>query len=362
MRLPRFLAATCLAVALPVAGLAMPAAAAQAPRIPDSAYSRSTAPWGPDVSGWNHPGGAAINWSRVRARGASFAFIKASEGTSYASPYFRSDANAARAQGMYAAGYHFARPRLPISTAVTEANYFAARLGNVRGAGWLPPVLDLEVTGGLNATNLTAWTRAFLKTVEQRTGRTPAIYTGYWFWRGYMNNPTGFARYPLWYAAWNSGSSPGSMFGDSSRSAFWQYTDHASIPGIIGNADNNYFHGSRGELAALANVGARSPAPSLSLGFLVAATTVKRGTWDLMAGRLSNGRAYVAGATVSLWRWRFGTPAPVKVGSARTFANGSVFLADKVTGPALYALRVEAGAVKTGSPVVLSRGIVVLTK
>ena len=246
MRLPRFIAATCLAVALPVAGFAMPAAAAQAPRIPDSAYSRSTAPWGPDVSGWNHPAGAAINWSRVRASGASFAFIKASEGTSYASPYFRSDANAARAQGMYAAGYHFARPRLPISTAVTEANYFAARLGDVRGAGWLPPVLDLEVTGGLNATNLTAWTRAFLETVEQRTGRTPAIYTGYWFWRGYLNNPTGFARYPLWYAAWNSGSSPGSMFGDWSRSTFWQYTDHASIPGIIGNADNNYFHGSRG--------------------------------------------------------------------------------------------------------------------
>ena len=147
----------------------------------DPPYDKVNAPWGPDVSGWQHPAGGGINWAAVRGAGASFAFVKASEGTGYTSPYYRSDTATARAQGLYVGAYHFARPRLPISTAATEANYFANIIGDVRGRGWLPPVLDLEVTGGLSPANLTAWTRSFLQTVQARTGRVPIVYTGGWF-------------------------------------------------------------------------------------------------------------------------------------------------------------------------------------
>jgi hypothetical protein len=175
-----------------------------------------------------------------------------------------------------------------------------------------------------------------------------------------MNDPTGFAHHPLWYAAWNSGSSPGAMFGDWSRSTFWQYTDHASIPGIMGNTDNNYFHGSKSDLTALAKV--NTPVAAPSLGFLVVATTG--------AGRAvgPHGRAPRQGRRqrprchrqpVEVAR---GHLCPVKVGSAKTLKDGPVFFADKVNAPALYALRIEAGGVGPGSPVVLSRGIVVLTK
>ena len=232
-----------------------PGAPALSPHaVTDQPYDKVTAPWGPDVSGWQHPAGGGINWAAVRGAGASFAFVKASEGTRYTSPYYRSDVTAARAQGLYVGAYHFAWPTLPVSHAAAEAINFASIIGNVQGRGWLAPVLDLEVDGGLSAANLTAWAHTFLQTLQARTGRVPILYTGSWFYRGYMYNPNSFGQYPLWDAAYNNSvSSPGTLFGDWTHTTFWQYTWQRSVPGITGVVDASYFHGSRTQLAALAN-------------------------------------------------------------------------------------------------------------
>jgi GH25 family lysozyme M1 (1,4-beta-N-acetylmuramidase) len=214
------------------------------------AYSRTI--WGPDVSNYQHPYGAAINWNAVRQQGASFAFIKISEGSSYVNPYGASDLRAAHAAGLYVAGYHFGRPRLPLSTAASDARAFAARLGNMRQPGYLPPVLDMEVTGGLSAANVTAWTRTFLKTLQSASGRVPMIYSGNWFWRGYMGNPTGFAGYPVWAAQYTPKDIGPTLFGDFTYSTFWQYTDAARVNGIQGGVDASWFHGSYDQLKSLA--------------------------------------------------------------------------------------------------------------
>src|ERR1700712_3024431 len=102
--------------------------------------------WGPDVSSYQHPGGVGINWNSVRAQGARFAFVKVSEGNNYKNPYAASDIGGARAAGLYATGYHFARPRLPLSTATSDARRFAAQVGNAKEPGALPPILDLQPT------------------------------------------------------------------------------------------------------------------------------------------------------------------------------------------------------------------------
>ena len=254
-----------------------------------------TAPWGPDVSGWQHPAGGGINWAAVRAAGASFAFVKASEGTRYTSPYYRSDVTAARAQGLYVGAYHFARPTLPVSNAGAEANYFANIIGNVQGRGWLAPVLDLEVDGGLSAANLTAWAHTFLQTLQARTGRVPILYSGSWFYRGYMSNPSGFGQYPLWDALYNNNvSSPGTLFGDWTRTTFWQYTWQRSVPGITGVVDASYFHGSRTQLAALAN-DAVIPAVVRPFGAIGAKWTALGGTSGFL-GKPLNNEHDVAGA------------------------------------------------------------------
>ena len=253
MRWSRLLAAIMVPLAVVLTACLPYDGAGPAPSGNSPIYSRAVDPWGPDVSGWQHPAGGAINWAKVRAAGASFAFVKVSEGMTYTSPYFRNDLNAARAQGLYVGGYHFARPALPLSTAAEQANHFIDLLGTTRLQGWLPPVLDIEMTGGLAAANLTAWVRQFLQTVQQRTGRKPIVYTGSWFWRGYMANPTGFAAYPLWAAQYNNSITAPTLFGDWKASTFWQYTDSKSVSGISGSVDSSFFRGARTQLAAMAN-------------------------------------------------------------------------------------------------------------
>jgi len=51
---------------------------------------------GIDVSNYQHPNGAAINWAAVKASGQSFVFVKATEGVNgatpaYTNPYFAQD-------------------------------------------------------------------------------------------------------------------------------------------------------------------------------------------------------------------------------------------------------------------------------
>ncbi len=225
----------------------------------------SHAIWGPDVSNYQHPYGAAINWNAVRASGARFAFVKVSEGSWYTNPYYSADIRGARAAGLYVTGYHFARPRLPLSTATSDAQQFARQLGNVKQIGYLPPVLDIETTGGLSAANATAWVRAFLGALQNASGRTPIIYSGAWFWKGYLGNPKGFSQYPMWAAQYTGGIGP-NLYGDWKYSSFWQYTDGAHIGGISGNVDNSFFHGTIAQLNTMAwNSVANSTAKSRAL-------------------------------------------------------------------------------------------------
>jgi lysozyme len=224
--------------------------------------------WGVDVSSYQHPGGAAINWVAVHNQGAKFAFVKVSEGGSYVNPWGLSDIRGARNAGLYVGAYHFGRPRLPLSTAASDARRFAAQIGNVRQAGYLPPVLDLEVTGGLSAANITAWTRSFLSTLQAATGRTPIVYSGGWFWRGYMGNPGGFAAYPLWAAQYSPKSIGPDLFGTWSYSTFWQYTDAGLVSGIRGAVDASWFHGNQAQLNSLAYAGLASAAAATPFALL----------------------------------------------------------------------------------------------
>ena len=155
---------------------------------------------GIDTSNWQHPGGAPINWAAVRASGVSFAITKATEGSSIVDPWFSIDYAAAGAAGLLRSAYSFARPTLPISDATADAQRFVSVAGTFSGSHDLPPVLDLEQTGGLGPSDLVAWTATWLNTVESLTGRRPIIYTGYYFWLDNLGNTQRFADSPLWYA------------------------------------------------------------------------------------------------------------------------------------------------------------------
>jgi GH25 family lysozyme M1 (1,4-beta-N-acetylmuramidase) len=218
------------------------------------AQPRQTTPQGIDVSHWQ----GSINWSSVRNAGIEFAWMKATEGTTYTDPSFDANYPAAHAAGVIRGAYHFALP--DVSSGATQANFFASN-----GGAWsadnltLPGVLDIESNPygsscyGLSTTSMRSWITDFYNTYKARTGRDMVIYTSPSWWTSCTGSWSGMASLsPLWVAHWTSASSP-TLPGGFSVWTVWQYTSSGSVSGISGNVDRNRFNGSRDRLLALAN-------------------------------------------------------------------------------------------------------------
>ncbi len=214
---------------------------------------------GPDVASWQHPNDASIGWKKVAADGHSFAIVKATENDTYTNPYYGGDVAGARSAGLAAGAYHFARPALPLSTATRQANYFADVIGDVGTAATLPPVLDLEQSGGLSAGKLILWTQQFLETVRARTGRTPMVYSYRSFLTDTLAHSDAFGRYPLWLAAYQS-TPPPSPAGWPAWT-LWQYTSSGSVAGIQGRTDLSRFSGDAAALTRFADGTTPTPWP-----------------------------------------------------------------------------------------------------
>ncbi|MFB9545005.1 GH25 family lysozyme, partial [Micromonospora sagamiensis] len=101
--------ATVATAAVAVVATAAPASAATVPGV--------------DVSNWQ----GSINWTSVRNSGIQFAYIKATEGTSYKDPRFNTNYTNAYYAGVIRGAYHFARPN--ISSGAVQANYLASNGG-----------------------------------------------------------------------------------------------------------------------------------------------------------------------------------------------------------------------------------------
>ncbi|MEV5234976.1 lysozyme [Streptomyces pseudogriseolus] len=209
---------------------------------------------GIDVSHWQ----GSINWASVRNAGIQFAWIKATEGTTYKDDRFNSNYVAAYNAGVIRGAYHFALPNA--SSGATQAAYFASN-----GGAWsrdnltLPGVLDIEhnpygaMCYGLSTTQMRTWINDFHTTYKSRTGRDVVIYTTASWWNTCTGSWTGMSsKSPLWVAHWTSASAPTIPAGFPTWTV-WQYTSTGSVSGVSGNVDRNKFNGSRDRLLALAN-------------------------------------------------------------------------------------------------------------
>jgi GH25 family lysozyme M1 (1,4-beta-N-acetylmuramidase) len=262
---------------------------------------------GIDVSHWQ----GSIAWSQVENAGVQFAFMKATEGTGYTDTMLAKNWAATKQVGIYRGAYHFARPS--VGSAPAQARYFVSKVGSFKEAGVLPPVLDLEATGGLSPSQLRTWVSTWLTTVEDLTGRTPILYFSPSFWEVNLGNSTAFSRYPLWVAHYTSASAP-RVPGGWSTWTFWQRTSSGRVSGIAGNVDMNRFNGSSAQLARLAWTSGGTTAPAqpgptvpaavpttLTLKAAKATATANERvtfTGDLRTASSPTG---VAGKAVSLW-------------------------------------------------------------
>ena len=191
---------------------------------------------GIDVSHWQ----GTIDWTRVAGAGKRFAFLKASETTTYVDPTYATNRAQAMAAGLKVGAYHFARPDTGVGDAVAEADHFVDTAAPASGD--LLPVLDLEVSGGLTDAQLQAWVQAFMDRVYSRTGVKGAIYTSPSFWSNYVGNTQALAAggyKTLWVAHWTTGSAPTVPAGNWGGNGwtFWQYTSSGTVAGVPGSVD-----------------------------------------------------------------------------------------------------------------------------
>jgi len=205
---------------------------------------------GIDVS--NYQG--SINWTSVLNDGKTFAFVKATEGYTYNDPRFVTNMNNGNNAGVVMGAYHFARP--DNNSANDEANHFVSIAGNYIGNGYLPPVLDIEISGNYTFSQLSVWIQDWLTSVENQTGVRPIIYTTIYY---ASHLSSSLSTYDLWVADPDGSPNSNPPTGNWSDWVFKQYSSTGSVSGISGNVDLNVFNGDINDFNNLIGGGSSTP-------------------------------------------------------------------------------------------------------
>ena len=187
-----------------------------------------------------------INWPSVKQAGVSFAFAKATDGTSSIDSQFKTNWQSMKTEGIIRGAYHFFEPT---GDATEQANNFVNEVGSLQASD-LPPVIDVEVNNGVSNSGMISGLTTWLNIVQQSLGRQPMIYTLASFWNAHLNNQ--FGDYPLWVAHYDV-QSPTIPEGWSSWE-FWQHSQSGSVSGVTGNVDLDYFNGSLADLMTFLRV------------------------------------------------------------------------------------------------------------
>ncbi|MFI7102380.1 lysozyme [Streptomyces sp. NPDC050161] len=203
---------------------------------------------GVDVSSHN----GNVSWSTLRTSGVRFAYVKATEGTTYKNPYFTQQYRGSYDADIIHGAYHFALP--DHSSGASQATYFAGH-----GGAWskdgktLPGALDMEYNPygatcyGKSTSAMIQWIADFVTTYRAKTGRDAVIYTSTNWWTKCTGNSSKFGKTnPLWVPRY--GSSVGTLPAGWPFQTIWQYTSTGPTVG-----DHNRFNGSFTRLKALAN-------------------------------------------------------------------------------------------------------------
>jgi lysozyme len=191
---------------------------------------------GIDVSSYQH----RIDWKSVAQTGEyTFAYIKATEGTTYRDAYFQANWRGAKENGLLRGAYHYFTVG---QSGAEQANHYIRNVP--KEAGTLPPMLDLEVSGKDRTVMLRQIT-VFLDRLRQYYGIAPLIYTDPQRYAEYIQGH--LEDYPLTIS---DVMTPPHWIGVT-RWTFWQYSDHGHVSGIAGSVDLDAFYGQPDQLNTL---------------------------------------------------------------------------------------------------------------
>lgn len=184
---------------------------------------------GIDVSTWQHPGGAPIDWEKVLGAGVTFVVVKATQGLFYVNPWAERDIEDAFAAGLLVGAYHYF---VVGDDAVAQAKHFTGTLiGRHLDLGaWL----DFE-PAYVNQYTASSWVNSFLDEVkEARPAR--GLYCNLSWWG--LLKETGVNPPALWVAEWGDSAPAGATI--------WQSSESGTVDGVPAEVDINWLVGTRG--------------------------------------------------------------------------------------------------------------------
>lgn len=191
---------------------------------------------GIDVSSYQ----GEIDWKILSSENISFAFIKATEGSSFVDKNFEYNFKAAQKTSLAVGAYHFFSYD---SSGDTQAKNF---INNVTAFdGMLPPVIDLEFYADKEKNpparkDVEKQLKSLLSILEEHYGQKPIIYATEKSYKLYLSND--YKDYDIWIR--NVISKP--KLSDGREWTFWQYTNRERLMGYKGQEkyiDVNVFNG-----------------------------------------------------------------------------------------------------------------------
>ena len=191
---------------------------------------------GVDVSSYQ----GEIDWEILSSQNISFAFIKATEGSSFVDEHFAYNYAEARKTDLAVGAYHFFSYDSP---GAAQAENFINTVAP--HAGMLPPVIDVEFYGDKEKNppareDVSVQLKAMLTKQEEHYKRKPILYATENSYALYLK--TDYGEYDIWIR--NVLTKP--RLSDNREWKFWQYTNRKRLKGYVGKEkyiDVNVYNG-----------------------------------------------------------------------------------------------------------------------
>jgi lysozyme len=159
--------------------------------------------YGIDISKYQ---GDEIDFITRKQDTLTFIICKATQGVTIRDPEFSNNWKTITAKGFIRGAYHFYQSQ---DDPVKQAQFFLSVVDSFSRQGFAP-IIDFEeasISNTLSVSQIQNNLLTFLKQIEQRTGRTPIIYTDNNTGNRYLT-VAAFANYPLFIADYNNTASP----------------------------------------------------------------------------------------------------------------------------------------------------------
>ncbi|MCI5125707.1 MAG: hypothetical protein D3925_14840, partial [Candidatus Electrothrix sp. AR5] len=199
--------------------------------------------YGIDVS--HHNG--QINWSKVAKAGVRFAYIKATQGTTFVDRLFSYNIQNSTAHQIPSGAYHFLSSS---SEASTQTENFIKIYSDRHGDDSLPPVLDLEWDydrsgydrwKNKTSSEIVEMCLPWLEKVESEFGMRPLIYTNKFWWEEILGREGDHLQgYAIWMSRYGRFQEPSPPLMDRFNWLIWQFTEKGAVDGVPGTVDVNW--------------------------------------------------------------------------------------------------------------------------